>query len=56
MIHYLLGVSTSEVSNILSKYQNGVLSKDNASLLISSTGVSKQEADRMLDSTIVKGG
>lgn len=50
-----VGVSTSEVSNILSKYQNGILSKENASLLISSTGLSKQEADRMLDSTVVKG-
>jgi len=50
-----VGVSTSEISSILSKYQNGILSKDNASLLISSTGLSKQEADRMIDSTVVKG-
>ena len=50
-----VGVSTSEVSNILSKYQNGILSKGNASLLISSTGLSKQEADRMVDSTVTKG-
>jgi len=44
-------ISTYEITSLLSNYQKGVLSKENAILLLTSTGMSKQEAEVMLNKT-----
>ncbi|WP_040461267.1 phage portal protein [Gemella bergeri] len=46
-------ISTYEITSLLSNYQKGVLSKENGILLLTSTGMSKQEAEGMLNKTSV---
>lgn len=46
-------ISTYEITSLLSNYQKGVLSKENAILLLTSTGMSKQEATTMVNKTEV---
>lgn len=46
-------ISTYEITSLLSNYQKGVLSKENAILLLTSTGMSKQEATAMVNKTEV---
>ena len=46
-------ISTYEITSLLSNYQKGVLSKENGILLLTSTGMSKQEAEAMLNKTEV---
>lgn len=44
-------ISTYEITSLLSNYQKGVLSKENGILLLTSTGMSKQEAEAMINKT-----
>ena len=44
-------ISTYEITSLLSNYQKGVLSKENGILLLTSTGMSKQEAEAMISKT-----
>ena len=44
-------ISTYEITSLLSNYQKGVLSKENSVLLLTSTGMSKQEAEVMINKT-----
>ena len=44
-------ISTYEITSLLSNYQKGVLSKENSVLLLTSTGMSKQEAEAMINKT-----
>ena len=46
-------ISTYEITSLLSNYQKGVLSKENAILLLTSTGMNKQEATAMVNKTEV---
>ena len=46
-------ISTYEITSLLSNYQKGVLSKENAILLLTSTGMNKQEAAAMVNKTEV---
>ena len=46
-------ISTYEITSLLSNYQKGVLSKENAILLLTTTGMSKQEATTMVNKTEV---
>ena len=46
-------ISTYEITSLLSNYQKGVLTKENAILLLTSTGMSKQEATAMVNKTEV---
>lgn len=46
-------ISTYEITSLLNNYQKGVLSKENGILLLTSTGMSKQEAEAMLNKTEV---
>ena len=46
-------ISTYEITSLLSNYQKGVLSKENAISLLISTGISPSEAEAMLDRTKV---
>ena len=48
-------ISTYEITSLLSNYQKGVLSKENGILLLTSTGMSRQEAETMLNKTEVAG-
>ena len=48
-------ISTYEITSLLSNYQKGVLSKENGILLLTSTGMSRQEAETMLNKTEVVG-
>lgn len=46
-------ISTYEITSLISNYQKGVLSKENGILLLTSTGMSKQEAEAMINKTEV---
>lgn len=46
-------ISTYEITSLLNNYQKGVLSKENGILLLTSTGMSKQEAEAMINKTEV---
>lgn len=46
-------ISTYEITSLISNYQKGVLSKENGILLLTSTGMSKQEAEAMINKTKV---
>lgn len=46
-------ISTYEITSLLSNYKKGVLSKENGILLLVSTGMSKSEAEAMLNKTEV---
>lgn len=46
-------ISTYEITSLISNYQKGVLSKENGILLLTSTGMSKQEAEEMINKTEV---
>ena len=46
-------ISTYEITSLLSNYQKGVLTKENAILLLTSTGMSKQEETAMVNKTEV---
>lgn len=46
-------ISTYEITSLLNNYQKGVLSKENGILLLTSTGMSKQEAQAMINKTEV---
>ena len=46
-------ISTSEITSLLNNYQKGVLSKENGILLLTSTGMSKQKAEAMINKTEV---
>jgi hypothetical protein len=46
-------ISTYEITSLLSNYQKGVLSKENAISLLVSTGINPTEAEEMLNRTKV---
>ena len=47
-------ISTYEITSLLSNYQKGVLSKENGITLLTSTGMSEEEATEMLNKTKIE--